>query len=126
MGVMGVMGVISVISIIKGCPIIPIIILTKKGADRCGQHPNYFSGISLLKSKLYNKSYFKNPFPPRGSAKSTSTLCTRSAASVEAGRSPRKRSILGVCEHFEDKPDAEIALLGDFALLYGNVLVYVL
>ena len=103
--IMGIMGVISVISIIKGCPIIPIIpiiILTKKGADRCGQHPNYFSGIYLLKSKLYNKSYF------------------------EAGRSPRKRSILGVCEHFEDKPDAEIALLGDFALFYGNVLVYVL
>ena len=98
----GIISVIGVISIIKGCPIIPIIILTKKGADRCGQHPNYFSGISLLKSKLYNKSYF------------------------EAGRSPRKRSILGVCEHFEDKPDAEIALLGDFALLYGNVLVYVL
>ena len=35
--------------------------------------------------KLYNKSYFKNTFPPRGSAKSTSTLCARSAASVEAG-----------------------------------------
>ena len=102
---MGIISVIGVISIIKGCPIIPIIpiiILTKKGADRYGQHPNYFSGISLLKSKLYNKSYF------------------------EAGRSPRKRSILGVCEHFEDKPDAEIALLGDFALLYGNILVYVL
>ena len=63
MGVIGVIGIMGIISIIKGCPIIPIIILTKKGADRCGQHPNYFSGISLLKSKLYNKSYFN---PPQG------------------------------------------------------------
>ena len=36
------------------------------------------------------------------------------AASVEAGRSPRKRNILCVCEHFKDKPDAEKALLDSF------------
>ena len=49
--------------------------------------------------KLYNKSYF------------------------EAGRSPRNRSILGVCEDFEDKPDAKRALLDSFYFiaLYGIV-----
>ena len=40
--------------------------------------------------KLYNKSYF------------------------EAGRRPRKRSLLFVNEHFEGKPDAERALLDSF------------
>ena len=40
--------------------------------------------------KLYNKSYF------------------------EAGRRPRKRSLLGVNEHFEGKPDAKRALLDSF------------
>ena len=40
--------------------------------------------------KLYNKSYF------------------------EAGRSPRKRSLLEVNEHFEDKPDAKRAFLFGF------------
>ena len=40
--------------------------------------------------KFYNKSYF------------------------EAGRSPKNRSILGVCEDFEDKPDAKRALLENF------------
>ena len=44
--------------------------------------------------ELYNNSYF------------------------EAGRSPRKRSLLSVNEHFEDKPDAKRALLGNFFLLY--------
>ena len=47
----------------------------------------------LLIKKLYNKSYF------------------------EAGRRPRKRSLLDVNEHFEDKPDAERALLGSFFYL---------
>ena len=40
--------------------------------------------------ELYNKSYF------------------------EAGRRPRNRSILIVCEDFEGKPDAKRALLGNF------------
>ena len=44
--------------------------------------------------ELYNNSYF------------------------EAGRSPRKRSLLSVNEHFEDKPYAKRALLGNFFLLY--------
>ena len=61
-------GVIGVIGVIKGCPIIPIIlkipiipiiILTKKGADRCGQHPNYFSGIYFLKN-LTNLLFYGN------------------------------------------------------------------
>jgi hypothetical protein len=47
-------------------------------------------GKTSLAKKLYNKSYF------------------------EAGRSPRKRSILNVCEHSEDKPDAKRALLDGF------------
>ena len=41
--------------------------------------------------KLYNKSYF------------------------EAGRRPRKQSLLFVNEHFEGKPDAKRALLGSFS-----------
>ena len=45
--------------------------------------------LSVTK-KLYNKSYF------------------------EAGRSPRKRSLQVVNEHFEDKPDAKRALLDYF------------
>ena len=40
--------------------------------------------------KLYNNSYF------------------------EAGRSPRKHSLLSVNEHFEDKPDAKRALFDSF------------
>ena len=44
--------------------------------------------------KLYNKSYF------------------------EAGRSPRKRSLPSVNEHFEGKPDAERALLDSFFFLF--------
>ena len=44
--------------------------------------------------ELYNNSYF------------------------EAGRSPRKRSLLSVNEHFEDKLDAKRALLGNLFLLY--------
>ena len=43
--------------------------------------------------KLYNKSYF------------------------EAGRRPRKRSLLFVNEHFEGKPDAKRALLGSFSYI---------
>ena len=43
-----------------------------------------------LALKLYNKSYF------------------------EAGRRPKNRSILGVCEDFAGKPDAKRALLGNF------------
>ncbi len=88
----------------------------------------YFEGIRrylrfvdvfffLSFEKLYNNSYFKKTFPPRGSAKSTSTLCARSAASVEAGRRPRKRSLLFVNEHFEGKPDAKRALLGSFSYI---------
>ena len=50
----------------------------------------YGGGKTSLAKKLYNKSYF------------------------EAGRSPRKRSILNVCEHSEDKPDAKRALLDGF------------
>ena len=75
-----------------------------------------FCGCLLFLSfeKLYNKSYFKNTFPPRGSAKRASTLCSRSASSVEAGRRSRKRSIRGVCEHSENKPDAKRALSDDF------------
>jgi hypothetical protein len=34
----------------------------------------------------------------------------------EAGRRPRKRSLQNVNEHFEGKPDAEIASLGNFYL----------
>ena len=45
-------------------------------------------GKTSLAKKLYNKSYF------------------------EAGRSPRKRSILCVCEHFEEERNAEITILG--------------
>ncbi|MBQ8779560.1 MAG: hypothetical protein IJZ49_07580 [Alistipes sp.] len=48
-------------------------------------------------------------FPPRGSAKRLNTLCSRSAASVEAGRSSRIRSLLSVNEEFENKPDAKRA-----------------
>ena len=77
---------------------------------------------TLFFEKLYNKSYFKNTFPPRGSAKSTSTLCARSAASVEAGRRPRKRSLPSVNEHFEDKPNAERALLDSFFYLFHSFL----
>ena len=36
----------------------------------------------------------------------------------EAGRSPRKRSLLFVNEHFEGKPDAERALLYNFSFSY--------
>jgi hypothetical protein len=79
-------------------PIAPITLITKKAA---------LFGATHFIEKLYNKSYFKKTFPPRGSAKSTSTLCARSAASVEAGRRPRKRSLHKVNEHFEDKPDAK-------------------
>ena len=34
----------------------------------------------------------------------------------EAGRRPRKRSLLGANEHFEGKPDAKRALLDSFFL----------
>ena len=47
-------------------------------------------GRLLILLKFYNKSYF------------------------EAGRSPKNRSILGVCEDFEDKPNAKRALLENF------------
>ena len=50
--------------------------------------------------KLYNKSYF------------------------EAGRSPRNRSILGVCEDFEGKPDAKRALLDSFFFIALFGIVY--
>ena len=46
----------------------------------------------LIYLKLYNKRYF------------------------EAGRSPRMRSLRKVNEHFEDEPDAQIALLDSFYL----------
>ena len=71
---------------------------------------------------MYNKSYFKNTFPPRGSAKSTSTLCARSAASVEAGRRPRKRSLLGINEYFEDKPDNPQRFCGANLCMTANFL----
>ena len=51
---------------------------------------NFVGGVNSSTKKLYNKSYF------------------------EAGRRPRKRSILSVCEHFEGKPDAKRALLDGF------------
>ena len=47
--------------------------------------------------KLYNKSYF------------------------EAGRRPRKRSLPSVNEHFENKPDAERALLYSFSVTFAQV-----
>ena len=50
-------------------------------------------------------------FPPRGSAKRTSSLCSHSAASVEAARCSRIRSLLCVNEEFKNKADAEIAKL---------------
>ena len=54
----------------------------------------YKKGAQILDTlsfnKLYNKSYF------------------------EAGRRPRKRSLLNVNEHFEAKPDAERALFDNF------------
>ena len=49
--------------------------------------------LFYLSLKLYNKSYF------------------------EAGRSPKNRSILGVCEDFAGKPDAKIALFDYFNLI---------
>ena len=48
----------------------------------------------FLLQKLYNKSYF------------------------EVGRSPRKRSLLGVNEYFKGKPNAKRALLDDFFYLF--------
>ena len=45
---------------------------------------------SIFSKNAYHKSYF------------------------EAGRRARNRSILGVCEDFEVKPDTESALLGAF------------
>ena len=51
------------------------------------------SRLFYLALKLYNKSYF------------------------EAGRSPKNRSILGVCKDFAGKPDAKIALFDYFNLI---------
>ena len=51
--------------------------------------------ILLFFEKLYNKSYF------------------------EAGRRPRKRSLLSVNEHFEAKPNPERALLDFFFINYS-------
>ena len=51
---------------------------------------SYKNWATSFSWKLYNKSYF------------------------EAGRCPRKRSLQSVNEHFEDKPDAERALLYGF------------
>ena len=50
----------------------------------------------LFIKRLYNNSYF------------------------ETGRRPRKRSLLSVNEHFEGKPDAKRALLGNFLLNLPN------
>ena len=49
--------------------------------------------------KLYNDSYF------------------------EAGRRRQNRSILGVCEDFDDKPDAKRALLDDFSWILNYKIV---
>ncbi len=46
-------------------------------------------------------------------------ICNKlvSLSYFEAGRSPRKRSLLDVNEHFEGEPDAEIAKLDNLFLL---------
>ena len=55
--------------------------------------PSLFCFTLSQPKKLYNKSYF------------------------EAARSLKKRSLLGVNEHFSGKADAKRALLGNFLLV---------